>query len=109
MDYKAQVRDMLTHLATNPDSMTSNLVKLLSALGDGIAKTMALIDGHEEMHRVLEAYLAAVSAACCFNHADFAKARGIEMKDECEGEPQEQTIDYESFLRDVFQPTKMND
>ncbi len=109
MNYKAQVRDMLNHLATNPDSMQTNLVEMLSALGDGIAKTMALIDDHEEMHRVLETYLAAVSAACCFNHADFAKERGADLKDECEEESVEQSIDYESFLRDVFQPTKTND
>ncbi len=109
MNYKAQVRDMLTHLATNPDPLPQNIVEMLSALGDGIAKTMALIDGHDEMHRVLETYLSAVSAACCFNHADFERARGIESKDECEEESQEQSIDYESFLRDVFQPTKMND
>lgn len=108
MNYASQVRDMLLHLSQHENRLQENLNDLLAALGTGIARAMALIDNHDDMHRVLDAYLLGVAAESCISHSDFQKARGKDPACE-ENEIDEEVVDYETFLRDIFKPEKTND
>jgi len=102
MDYMKQVREMMTHLSHHPESMQENMRLMFTALGDGIAKTMALIEGHDEMHKFLDIYLAGVAAASCLNHKSFSEFKNKE-------DSNDEAMDMQIFLRDVFKPTGTND
>lgn len=102
MDFKEQAMSMLIDLGQNYTDERHR--ELIHSLGLALAKTFALISNHDEMHSMLEKLCEAIQLQACEEHQLLHPDQ--EDADEEEGE---QAVSYETFLRDIFKPTHMND
>lgn len=100
MDYKQATLLILKDLGDNytPERFTA----AVHALSMGLAKVMALIDDHQQMHNSLDVLLDAIAAQACAEHEITHNIKAPEH------EPENNTMTYEEFLRDVFHPEKFN-
>lgn len=110
MDYNKQVLEMLQHLCA--DFSAAQMEKLVVALSNGISKTLSLIDAHDDMHKYMDGLLLGLAAQACIDHTEFHEKVMNKPKQQktCAEEPDGSvTVDYETFLRDIYQPKKTND
>jgi hypothetical protein len=110
VDYNKQVFEMLQHLCA--DFSAAQMEKLVVALANGLSKTLSLIDDHDDMHKYLEGMLLGLAAQACIDHSEFHEKimKKPPQQKSCDKEQNDgTTVDYETFLRDIFQPTKTND
>lgn len=111
MNYQEKVTEMLLHISSQPENVQQNLDKILCAFGTGVANALCMIEDHDELHRIMDLYLAGLAAFTCVNHKGFSKYREQQRLKENNllKEEEVQPMSFAEFLRDVFKPDHLND
>jgi len=91
----------MIHMGCNFSS--DQFAEMIEAMAVAIARTMALIEDHDQMHEALEKLCEAMQKDACHHHAFLHKVK--EEKAKADGV---RFINAEDFLRDIFKPEKFN-
>lgn len=92
MNYEEQVLTLMKHLGDN--YTPQGLAALTQALATGLARTVALIPDHDQMHLALVKIADAMHITACAEHLAL--------------HPEQAPLTAEDFLRDVFKPEKFH-